>query len=186
MFGTQVIDCVKKTFDPKRATVVIGSVDFICTLLFGISLPFIYQDIYGIIWCITILTADLCLLYGVKHTNYKYVVIWLIIFTLNITFLLLLLPIIPMMIVAIYLGDKAIEKCYKNEGYGGYPTEWLFQTEDGIHLDCDQAKDFFRGLKGIMYIFMTIILILPVYYVFAWIKVNQFRIRCASSYQLIP
>jgi hypothetical protein len=88
------------------------------------------------------------------------------------------------MIIAIYLGDNAIEKCYSNEHdreNNDTITEWKFQTVLGYQLDCNQAKDFFLGLKGIMYIIMTILVLIPTYYILAWIAVNKFRNKFAST-----
>ena len=89
-----------------------------------------------------------------------------------------------MMIIAIYLGDQAIKKCYRNEQDGennDIITEWMFQSVKGNQLDCNQAKDFFLGLKGIMYIIMTILVLIPTYYILAWIAVNKFRNKFAGS-----
>ena len=95
-----------------------------------------------------------------------------------------------MMVVAIYLGNKAIVHCFKNEHVKKKDIEWTFKTLNEIHLDCSQANEFFLGLKGMMYVFMTIITILPMYYIFAWITVNRLRYKNASSstvgYQRIP
>ena len=179
-----VMNRIHKVFPLKRVVLVIAAVDFIFTIIFGIFTPFIYKDTLGIIWCIIILCSDLCLLYGVKTTNYKYVVVWLTLFSINIIFLLLLLPIIPMMIIAICLGDQAIEKCYRNEQDGENNdniTEWMFQSVQGNKLDCNQAKDFFLGLKGIMYIIMTILVLIPTYYILAWIAVNKYRNKFAGT-----
>lgn len=153
--------------------------DFACTLVFGICTPFVYQDVWGILWCMAIFAADSCLLYGATYMNYKCVVIWLTIIAVHIVFFLLLLPIIPMMIIAIYIGNNAIENCYEHENNREDTRVWLFQTGDGVNLNCNEANDFFSGLKGIMYTFMTILAILPVYYIFAWIVVNKFRNKCA-------
>ena len=184
MCEPSVMNRIHKSFPLKRVAIVIASVDFICTLIFGICTPFIYKDTLGISWCIVILCSDVCLLYGVKYTNYKCVVVWLTLFAINITFLLLLLPIIPMMIIAIYLGDKAIEKCYSNEHgieNNDTITEWMFQSVQGTQLDCNQAKDFFLGLKGIMYVIMTMLVLIPTYYILAWIAVNKFRSTFATT-----
>ena len=95
-----------------------------------------------------------------------------------------------MMAIAIYLGNKAIANCFQNEHIKKKDIEWTFQTFDEIHLDCSQASDFFLGLKGIMYIFMTVITILPMYYIFAWLTVNKLRYNNASEppigYERIP
>ena len=174
----------------KQCAIFIGSVDFVCTLMFGTFTPFVYQDTCGIIWCLVILSADISLVYGAKYANNKFIVIWLTIYLFNIIFLLLLLAIIPMMAIAIYLGNKAIANCFQNEHIKKKDIEWTFQTFDEIHLDCSQASDFFLGLKGIMYIFMTIITILPMYYILAWLTVNKLRYNNASEpptgYERIP
>ena len=95
-----------------------------------------------------------------------------------------------MMVVAICLGNKAIVECFENDHVKKKVIEWTFKTSNDIHLDCSQANEFFLGLKGIMYIFMAIITILPMYYIFAWITVNRLRCKnaCSSTvgYQRIP
>ena len=174
----------------KQCAIFIGSVDFVCTLVFGSFTPFVYQDTCGIIWCLVILSADISLVYGANCANNKFIVIWLTIYLFNIIFLLILLAIIPMMVIAIYLGNRAIANCFQNEHTKKKDIEWTFQTFDGFHLDCRQASDFFLGLKGIMYIFMTVITILPMYYIFAWFTVNKLRYKNANvqpiGYERIP
>ena len=174
----------------KQCVIFIGFVDFVCTLVFGCITPFVYQDTWATFWCIVILCCDISLIHGAKGSNNKFLVIWLTIYSLNIIFFLLLLAIIPMMVVAIYLGNNAIANCFRNEQVKKEDNEWTFKTTGDIHLDCSQANDFFLGLKGIMYIFMTIITILPIYYIFAWITVNRLRCKNACSppigYQRIP
>ena len=174
----------------KQCVILIGFVDLSCTIVFGCLTPILYQDTGAIVWCLVIIFCDICLIYGAKYSDNKYLVIWLTIYSLNIIFFLLLLTIIPMMVVAICLGNKAIVECFRNDHVKKKVIEWTFKTSNDIHLDCSQANEFFLGLKGIMYIFMTIITILPMYYIFAWITVNRLRCKNASSstvgYQRIP
>ena len=46
-----------KMSDQRRHIMLIGSVDFVCTLAFGISTPFVYQEVLGILWCMIIFSA---------------------------------------------------------------------------------------------------------------------------------
>ena len=170
-----------KMSDQRRHIMLIGSVDFVCTTAFGISTPFVYQEVLGILWCMIMFSADLCLIYGAIYMSYKCVVVWLAIMAVNIIFLIMLLPIIPMMIIAICLGNNAIEDCYKRKTEIKHAElVWLFRNHEGVNLTCNEANEFFKGLKGIMCAFMVIIAILPLYYILAWTLVNQFRNKCAN------
>ena len=111
---TGILNIIQDTFNLQRRVIAIAVIDFAFTLGFGSSTPFVHHEAWGTLWCILILAADLCLVYGAKCSRYAYLVIWQVVFALNILFLLLLLPLIPMMILAIYLGDKAINNCYKS------------------------------------------------------------------------
>ena len=185
---TGILNIIQDSFNLQRRVIAIAVIDFAFTLGFGSSTPFVHHEAWGTLWCILILVADLCLVYGAKCSRNAYVVIWQVVFSLNILFLLLLLPLIPMMILAISLGDKAINNCYKNNSDNviEISSEWIFQSGEGFHLDCDQAKDFFRGVKAIFYIVMIILVILPSYYIFAWLTVNKFRTKFCSQYELLP
>ena len=185
---TGIINIIPDNFYLQRRVIAIAVMDFAFTLGFGSSTPFVQHEAWGTLWCILILVADLCLVYGAKCSRYAYVVIWQAVFSLNILFLLLLLPLIPMMILAIYLGDKAINSCYKSisEDVIAINSEWIFQSREGFHLDCDQAKDFFHGVKTIFYMVMIILVILPSYYLFAWLTVNKFRTKFFNQYELLP
>ena len=185
---TGILNIIQDTFNLQRRVIAIAVIDFAFTLGFGISTPFVHHEAWGTLWCILILAADLCLVYGAKCSRYAYLVIWQVVFALNILFLLLLLPLIPMMILAIYLGDKTINNCYKSSSDDVLEinSEWIFQSGEGFHLDCDQAKDFFRGVKAIFYILMIFLVMIPSYYLFAWLTVNKFRTRFCSQYELLP
>ena len=183
-----ILNIIQHNFNLQRGVIAIAVIDFAFTLGFGSSTPFVHHEAWGTLWCILILVADVCLVYGAKCSRNAYVVIWQVVFSLNILFLLLLLPLIPMMILAIYLGDKAINNCYKSNSVDLIESnsEWIFQSGEGFHLDCDQAKDFFRGVKAIFYLVMIILVILPSYYIFAWVTVNKFRTKFCSQYELLP
>ena len=181
---------MKGCLDLRHVVIAMGSIDFICTLIFSVNVFSYHDDVGGRIWCIVMLIVNVCLVFGAIYNKYICVALWQTIMMMNIVFLIMLCPIIPMMIVGICLGDHAIEHCYQNQQSStmenfqndgskwGNSSAWIFQYKEGIHLNCDEAHIFFNGLKYLMVGFMAVIVMLPTYYITCWIVVNRFRNKC--------